>query len=64
MKRKTWFAVRCRTCGETFFFSRPRRTFSWFPTPPGHGQAGPCAGHFRVLHYGERVKALRKAGLL
>ena len=59
---RTWFAVRCDSCGETFFFSRPRRSWTRF-TMPGHGPGTPCGNrHLRILHYGERLKALKAAG--
>jgi hypothetical protein len=58
-KHREWFAVKCEACGETFFFSRPRRVLGWLPLPEGHGPGRPCQGSFRVLHHGERRAALR-----
>jgi hypothetical protein len=61
-RKRTWFVVECSACGDRYFFSRPRRSWTRF-TMPGHGPGFPCANdHLRILHYRERLKALKAAG--
>lgn len=62
-RRQTIFIVRCDECGSTYFFSRPRRTFTRFAIP-GHGPGLPCDGkRIRILHYKERRDAMKRMGL-
>jgi hypothetical protein len=62
-KKRTWFVVRCQACGDLYFFSRPKRAFTWFAMPPGHGPGAPCDGRrLRLLHYRKRIQALKAAG--
>ena len=62
-QHRTWFVVKCDVCGETFFFSRPRRSWTRFTIPKDHLAGTPCGfRNLRILHYRERLKALKAAG--
>ena len=56
------FVVVCDECGARYLFRRPRRTFTRFAFP-GHGPGEACDGRsIRILHYRDRLKALKAEG--
>jgi len=58
--------IRCRDCGATAILSRPhRRHLGWFPANAiqHHPACDPTTRRLRILHYAERVEALRSKGL-
>lgn len=62
-RRKTLFVIECSSCGARFFFSRPRRSFTRFTIAKDHLEGTPCGfRNLRVLHYRERLRALKAAG--